>query len=94
MFGGFLKLLIFHVMVACAIKHWLRALAVLVKKISIILFVCEEGVTGIDGMCVLIFFNSNNKVLMFLHQSDILLACVSSPYEFRFLNVFFSKVEN
>lgn len=36
MFGVFLKLLIFRVMIARAIKHWLRALHVLVKKISII----------------------------------------------------------
>lgn len=36
MFGVFLKLLIFRVMIARAIKHWLQALHVLVKKISII----------------------------------------------------------
>lgn len=32
MFGVFLKLLIFRVMIARAIKHWLQALRVLVKK--------------------------------------------------------------
>lgn len=41
MFGVFLKLLIFHVMIAHAIKHWLQAQYVLVKKkISITGSVC------------------------------------------------------
>lgn len=34
MFGVFLKLLIFRVMIARAIKHWLQALRVLVKIIE------------------------------------------------------------
>lgn len=51
MFGVFLKLLIFRVMIARAIKHWLQALHVLVKekkKISIICVCVSEN----EYMCV------------------------------------------
>lgn len=43
MFGVFLKMLTFRVMIARAIKRWLRALHVLVKKKISIIFarVCE-----------------------------------------------------
>lgn len=60
MFGVFLKLLIFRVMIARAIKHWLQALHVLVKKKKKSqLFVCVCAVRV--NMCVsvhvcLVFF--------------------------------------
>lgn len=56
MLGVFLKLLIFRVMIACAIKHLLQALHVLVRK-NLNYFVCVRGgvyawVSENDLMCV------------------------------------------
>lgn len=63
MFGVFLKLLIFRVMIARAIKHWLQALHVLVKKKSQ-LFVC---VCVSENECVCVDTCLPNVQIDFLH---------------------------
>lgn len=54
MFGVFLKLLIFHVMIAGAIKHWLQALHVLVKEIS---YLCVRQSEN-EHVCVSVYMSA------------------------------------
>lgn len=59
MLGVFLKLLIFRVMIACAIKHLLQALHVLVRK-NLNYFVC---------VCVCLWVSENGLMCVFMSAS-------------------------
>lgn len=54
MFSVFLKLLIFRVMIAGAIKHWLQGLHVLVKEIS---YLCVR-VSENERVCLSVYMSA------------------------------------